>query len=1022
MHERQLRKLKRLYALALACIALTIVASSLLMQFAIRQNAGDARIINLSGRQRMLSQRLTKCALGLELSPSSEERGRLARELRESLESFTAVQAGLQHGDARLLLPAQRHSDDIRRLFAEVEPAYQALSGSALDLLQALAARPGDGSPGEDALREAEIRASASAMLANEPRYLELMDRITFRFDTEARTRLQSLQRLEGVVMAAGLVVLLLEFLFIFRPSLGQLTRMLRSLREKGEELEASNARLTESLGTSRRLAELAKAADQAKSEFLARMSHEIRTPLNAVIGMSHLALKTSLTPRQQDYLDKIRLSSTALLGIINDILDFSKIEAGKLSVERVDFDLDAVLGNVVAINSLNAEEKDLELLLCVGDDVPQDLVGDPLRLGQVLLNLVSNAVKFTEEGEVFIGVSRLNGADEDGGGEGGEVRLRFCVRDTGIGLTGEQAERLFTPFSQADGSITRRYGGTGLGLSISHRLVELMGGSLRVESTPGKGSEFHFTLRLPVARAAAAAKPCGTQGLEGTRVLVVDDNATSRQILCDNLASLRFVPVAAASGEEALHLLESDAEGFAAVLLDWKMPRMDGAACAARIRALPLPRRPVVVMVTAYGREEVRREAENVGVEAFLVKPVSRSVLFNTLAGNLGAAAAVRPAAAREEAAAGGGEALPEECRGARVLVVEDNDINRQIARELLEDAGLAVGLACDGEEALRILGAEHGPRYDLVLMDIQMPGMGGLEAARRIRGELGLRALPIIAATAHALTEDREASLAAGMNDHVNKPIDPDELFATLTRWLPACAGTGERRRPAPPAPGPAADPMPEQAEVLDVRLGLSRVRGNRPLYLRLLRAFLRDQSGFPQMLREKLAARDAATARRLIHSLKGVAGNIGAMALYAAAVDLELCVREDPYGCRPLEQAAAEAFARTAEAVAAHLAAAGADETAAEPGQPPVPSAEALQGPLAELAGLLAQHDTRALDVWDSLASELGQGAPAAAHALGRSLRTLKFREAAEHLAALRAALAERDVPADSGNAQG
>ena len=519
--------------------------------------------------------------------------------------------------------------------------------------------------------------------------------------------------------------------------------------------------------------AELEK-ANEAKSAFLANMSHEIRTPMNAVIGLSHLALKADPSPRLRDYLIKIRSSGQHLLGIINEILDFSKIEAGKLSIESVEFDLDKVLENVGNLISEKAEEKGLELVFDIEPSVSSTrLRGDPLRLGQILINFCNNAVKFTEKGEVVI-KGRVLEASGDG------QLIEFSVKDTGIGMTEAQIERLFQAFEQADTSTTRKYGGTGLGLAISKRLAELMGGHVGVTSEAGKGSTFWFTARL--GKGVPAPRPSLLRSdLRGRRVLIIDDNSSARAVLSNMLTTMTFVADEAPSGEEGIEMVREAAkrgEPYEIIFVDWQMPRLDGIETSKRILALPdLSTAPHLVMVTAYGREDVLKQAEENGLENVLVKPVTSSTLFDTIVAVLDA---------HPEATGHDVQIVPSfeinRTGGTRVLLVEDNEINQEVAIGLLEDATIQVDLAENGEIAVRM--AQEND-YDAVLMDMQMPVMDGIEATRAIRSDPRFQNLPIIAMTANAMAADREKCLKAGMNDHIGKPIDPDQLFSVLLRW---------------------------------------------------------------------------------------------------------------------------------------------------------------------------------------------------------------------------------------------
>ena len=635
----------------------------------------------------------------------------------------------------------------------------------------------------------------------------------------------------------------------------------------------------------------VAEMATNAKSEFLANMSHEIRTPMNAIIGMAHLALKTDLTPKQYDYLQKVDSSAKSLLGIINDILDFSKIEAGKLDMESVNFQLEDTLNNISTLVGIKTQEKGLELLFKTDPVVPGALVGDALRLGQILINLSNNAVKFTDTGEIVVSTELVKKDDS-------QVTLKFSVQDTGIGMTAEQATKLFQPFMQAESSTTRKYGGTGLGLTISKRLAEMMGGEIWVESAQGRGSTFSFTANFGLGKEKAKKQYKPSSELRGMKVLVVDDNATSRDILQEMLESFTFEVTVAASGPEGITELEDANEDkpFELVIMDWKMPGMDGIEASRRIKDHEdLSKIPAIVLVTAYGREEIMQQSEKVGLEGFLLKPVNPSMLFDTIIQAFGEEMPeISRVVQKHEQEA---EAL-EHIRGANVLLVEDNEINQQVAREILEGAGLKITLANDGQEAVN---AVKENEYDAVLMDVQMPVMDGYTATREIRKDGRFKELPIIAMTANAMAGDREKSLDAGMNDHVAKPIDTKELFSTLAKWIEP----GDRKMQVDSSKegledkaDPEDDSMPELPGI-SVADGLKKVGGNEKFYRKLLLQFLDTNRDSANEIREALEKKDQPLAVRLAHTVKGVAATLGAGVLAQVSGELEKALKNEETG---------------------------------------------------------------------------------------------------------------------------
>jgi signal transduction histidine kinase/CheY-like chemotaxis protein/HPt (histidine-containing phosphotransfer) domain-containing protein len=654
-----------------------------------------------------------------------------------------------------------------------------------------------------------------------------------------------------------------------------------KALQIQQENLEELVNERTRELATAKLAAE---EANQTKSNFLANMSHEIRTPMNAIIGMNHLCLKTELTTKQRNYLEKVGQAANALLGIINDVLDFSKIEAGRLDIESVDFSVEEVLDGLRNVIGLRAQQKGLELLFDVAADVPAVLVGDSLRLGQVLGNLATNAVKFTEQGEVVVSVTRLEDSD-------GLVRLQFRVRDTGIGLTAKQQEGLFQPFAQADPSTTRKYGGSGLGLAICKDLVERMNGNIWVESEYGVGSTFSFEVSLSFSDHSSIHPAALGEQLSVNRALVVDDNAASREILQQMLESLGIEASVASSGHEAIAEIEAASrsnEPYHLVLMDWKMPNMDGIEAMRRIRSdESLAVIPTIIMVSAYSRDEALRDAGHSQPEDFLIKPVSPSTLLNTI--NRQFADEIRSNLLSKAQEIADSDVI-DQLRGARVLLVEDHALNQELAMEIMSDAGMNVTLATNGQEALDIIAQED---FDGVLMDIQMPVMDGYTATREIRKQARFADLPVIAMTANAMKGDREKALDAGMNDHIAKPIDLERALATMARWIKPVSARSE------PAPSESAqleiDVLPTLPGV-DVEVGLRISLGRYPLYRRLLQKFHDAERDFAERFQAAIAAGQMQTANRHAHTLKGVAGNIGALDLQAVAADLEAATADN------------------------------------------------------------------------------------------------------------------------------
>jgi two-component system sensor histidine kinase/response regulator len=730
-----------------------------------------------------------------------------------------------------------------------------------------------------------------------------------------------------------------------------------------------------------------AETANRAKSEFLANMSHEIRTPMNGVIGLTYLTLKTSLSEKQRNYLLKINSSATLLLGIINDILDISKVEAGKSELEEVAFDLNSVLETTSTIATVRAAEKGLAFRIVHDPGVPNELLGDPLRLGQILTNIVGNATKFTETGEIVLTVS----ADPTGDPE--MVAMRFAVRDTGIGMTPEQQTHLFEAFTQADTSVTRRFGGTGLGLAISKAFVDLMGGRIEVESELGTGTTFtvHVTLRRAKVPAAALL---AQSGVEKLHVLVVDDDPIARDMIAEMMRSWLMSVSTADSAQHALEYLKDSSSRRAPVdlvVLDWQMPGMDGLQAARAIKACELGRKPVIIMVTAHGREQVLRSAESAGVEALLVKPIAPSLLLEAVT-----AAFHRPPTVTRTLQ----PRAQMELAGLHILVAEDNAINQEIIISLLTDAGARVDCVENGRLAVEKI-VDSAARYNLVLMDVQMPELDGLAATRKIREHLTAEQLPIIAMTAHAMDEERRRCIEAGMNDHIAKPIDPVTMTATILRW----GGTGRL-----PAHVPVAVPPPPPAITSELGLllsafniggALARCNGDEAFLRRLFVRFTQQFESAAVSLQRFIGDGETRDAQILAHTLAGTAGQLGATGLADAARRLEHALRDsdDVRIARSLAEVTVAldetiGSLRALPDPAAPNSGAGAAAKTLSAGQ--------VDAALGELATLIAKNQFRAGKVFE-VTRPFFDATPAQAQAtqLAEQLERLDFSAAAESL---------------------
>ncbi|MBF0561704.1 MAG: response regulator [Alphaproteobacteria bacterium] len=730
-----------------------------------------------------------------------------------------------------------------------------------------------------------------------------------------------------------------------------------------------------------------AEEAMRAKSEFLANMSHEIRTPMNAIIGLSHLALRTTLNEKQRDYLSKIEASGKALLGIVNDVLDFSKIEAGKMKLEVLEFRLDDVLADVTAITLHAIRAKGLEFLIKIASDVPQQILGDSLRLGQVLTNLIGNAVKFTEKGEIVVAVAQESRDAEN-------VVLNFAVADTGIGMNPEQSGRLFQAFSQADTDTSRKYGGTGLGLAICREFVALMGGTIVVDTTPGQGSTFRFAARFGCSSGSfAEVKTQPPAALVGKRVLVVDNNRVALDIMVEMLTRFGIHAEAAGTGEAAIMSWLTAAAGplgghepFDLIISDWKMPGMDGVELSHRLKEIAGEGGPpALLIVTAYDTADL---AEVMPAAHILGKPVTPSSLYRAVAKAL--AVAVPASIERQGSARDSGRSMIS-MRGAKVLLAEDNVINQQVATELLTGWGLAVVTAATGGQAVETVFAGG---IDLVLMDVQMPQMDGYQASTAIRADPRFANLPIVAMTAHTMAGDRERCLAAGMNDFVGKPINVSQLVTVLRRWLPSVTqdevvvadtiGADMAVTIPPVTPETVPHEFLPLAGLIDFQDVATRMGSNWVLFGKLLHYFLDDHGREVEVIRAALARGDQNAAMRVAHTVSGAAGAISARAVTAAAAGLETRLRSEPQAEAEIVNQLVAGLDQAISALVSGLAAFVTTTEVSVPVPPPPSSDHAAPAPpdtlpeMDALAAMLAAGDARSVDELNRLKNVLDQEA--------------------------------------------
>lgn len=861
--QRDTRRLTIIYIAALAAVALLLISGQALIFRALDHSSSDSRTINIAGRQRMLSQKLSKAALALSNSSNPAVRQQRREELAQVVQLLSSSHQGLLQGDSLLGLPGS-NSDEVMRMFAQIEPHYQSMLRAAKQILRT---DNGDISP------------YVQSILASEADFLAGMDAIVFQYDEEARSRNLRLSRLQQTLLYITLGLLLAEGIFIFRPAVAELGHKMQVLmaadaqrNELLKELERKNRAIDLALDE-------AQSATRIKSDFLGVMSHETKTPMNGVMGMAGLLLDTKLDEEQLDYVQTIRKSGEDLLRMLDDILDFSKIEAGKLKLEVGDgFELRECIEDCLDLMAVQALQKKLDLAYLIDEGVPHAFLADVTRVRQILVNLLDNAVKFTEQGEVVVSVTARVLENFSGGQSNQEEQkyeVHFALKDTGIGIPESCHHLLFQSFYQVDSSSTRSYGGIGLGLAIARRLVEMMGGKIWTDSELGKGSTFHFTIVAPVAPVAARTVGVALDQvqaqLSGKRLLIVEDNATNREILRQQTLKWGMVPQDVASSAEALDLIRQDAP-FDLAILDMQMPEMDGASLAEEIRKYRDPRTLPLMMLTDIGD----RSREDLGsFAACLTKPIKPYGLYNSLM-NIFAHTGFTNS---NNALTADSWQMPQLTDLAyrnplRILVAEDNAVSQKVILRILDRLGYSADVVSTG---LEVLSALYQKSYDLILMDIQMPEMDGLTATKYICQQWQLPARPrIVAMTAGAMPNDRQKCLDAGMEDYISKPIKVEALQSALKRCFEEVQ-------------------TPSQMDLVDLKVitqlaAQMQIEVNSDQLYELIDDYIKETPSIFATMRSAIASQDPRTLQRMAHNLKSNSRTFGILGMSELSLSLE------------------------------------------------------------------------------------------------------------------------------------